>query len=190
MCEFVIREGPMFEAMIMNRELNNRNFQFLFENHSPHHIYYRWRLYSLLQGDPKDDWPTDDFQMFKGGSMWKPPAVNIYSEGMDDSLLELSDKEDQQAEQEQEDKAANKQPAKEDRRGDRDRDRDRGGRGKEKGVAKESKDRGLSDSQRDRFEDMLRNLMPDRNPIAETMVIYSDTRSVWWYHQIVCYFDH
>ena len=50
MVEFVIREGPMFEAMIMNREINNRNFLFLFENKSPEHIYYRWRLYSMLQG--------------------------------------------------------------------------------------------------------------------------------------------
>ena len=25
--EFVIREGPMFEAMIMNREMNNPKFQ-------------------------------------------------------------------------------------------------------------------------------------------------------------------
>ena len=30
--------------------------------------------------------------------------------------------------------------------------------------------RGLSESQRDRFEDMLRTLLPDRNPVAETMV--------------------
>ena len=49
MVEFVIREGPMFEAMIMNREINNPNFTFLFENKSPEHIYYRWRMYSLLQ---------------------------------------------------------------------------------------------------------------------------------------------
>ena len=49
MVEFVIREGPMFEAMIMNREMNNRNFAFLFENQSSDHIYYRWRLFSLLQ---------------------------------------------------------------------------------------------------------------------------------------------
>jgi U2-associated protein SR140 len=48
--EFVIREGPMFEAMMMNREINNRSFQFLFENQSPEHIYYRWRLFSMLQG--------------------------------------------------------------------------------------------------------------------------------------------
>lgn len=49
MVEFVIREGPMFEAMIMNRELSNPNFAFLFENKSPEHVYYRWRLYSLMQ---------------------------------------------------------------------------------------------------------------------------------------------
>ena len=49
MVEFVIREGPVFEAMIMNREMNNRNFRFLFDNQSPEHIYYRWRLFSILQ---------------------------------------------------------------------------------------------------------------------------------------------
>lgn len=30
MVEFVIREGPMFEAMIMNRELNNPMFRFVY----------------------------------------------------------------------------------------------------------------------------------------------------------------
>lgn len=79
MIEFVVREGPMFEAMIMNREINNpmyrsvqlciRNvlpvnillvfaglfselslfYRFLFENQSPAHVYYRWKLYSILQ---------------------------------------------------------------------------------------------------------------------------------------------
>ena len=29
MIEFVIREGPMFEAMIMNREINNPTFQYV-----------------------------------------------------------------------------------------------------------------------------------------------------------------
>lgn len=30
MVEFVIREGPMFEAMIMNRELNNPMFRYIY----------------------------------------------------------------------------------------------------------------------------------------------------------------
>ena len=160
MAEFVIREGPMFEAMIMNRELNNRVFQFLFENQSPEHIYYRWRLYSLLQGDPKDDWKTEDFRMFKGGSLWKPPSMNLYANGMDESLMESNDKEEE---------IKPKSSSKEDKRSTTERDR-RGGKEKEDKSSKESKDRGLSDSQRDRFEDMLRTLVPDRNPLAETMV--------------------
>ena len=28
MIEFVIREGPMFEAMIMNKEMGNKKFRF------------------------------------------------------------------------------------------------------------------------------------------------------------------
>lgn len=31
MIEFVIREGPLFEAMIMNKELNNPMFQYVFK---------------------------------------------------------------------------------------------------------------------------------------------------------------
>lgn len=30
MIEFVIREGPMFEAMIMNKEFHNPKFQYVF----------------------------------------------------------------------------------------------------------------------------------------------------------------
>ena len=41
---------------------------------------------------------------------------------------------------------------------------------KEEPITKPKKNNGLSESQRDRFEDMLRNLLPDRNPLAETMV--------------------
>jgi len=75
MIEFVIREGPMFEAMIMNRELNNPMYQFLFDNQSPAHIYYRWKLFSILQGDSPETWKTEEFRMFLGGSMWKPPPL-------------------------------------------------------------------------------------------------------------------
>ena len=161
MAEFVIREGPMFEAMIMNRELNNRVFQFLFENQSPEHIYYRWRLFSLLQADPKDDWKTEDFRMFKGGSVWKPPAMNLYANGMDESLIEYSDREEEET--------TRKPSCKEETRQSSDRER-RSAKDREDKSNKDPKERGLSDSQRDRFEDMLRNLMPDRNPLAETMV--------------------
>ncbi|XP_069831503.1 U2 snRNP-associated SURP motif-containing protein isoform X3 [Dendropsophus ebraccatus] len=82
MIEFVVREGPMFEAMIMNREINNPIFRFLFENQRPAHVYYRWKLYSILQGDSPTKWKTEDFRMFKNGSFWRPPPLNPYLHGM------------------------------------------------------------------------------------------------------------
>ncbi|XP_018396133.1 PREDICTED: U2 snRNP-associated SURP motif-containing protein isoform X2 [Cyphomyrmex costatus] len=127
MVEFVIREGPMFEAMIMNRELNNPMFRFLFENYSPAHTYYRWKLYSILQGDVQKEWRTEDFRMFKGGSVWRPPPINPWTQGMPDELIEMEERQ-------------------EPRRGS------------------------LSNSQRDRLEDLLRNISPERIKVAEAMV--------------------
>lgn len=87
MIEFVIREGPLFEAMIMSREIENPNFRFLFENDTPSHTYYRWKLFSLLQGDTPTEWQQNEFRMFKGGSIWKPPPENFYSQGMPAELI-------------------------------------------------------------------------------------------------------
>ncbi|KAL0272337.1 UNVERIFIED_CONTAM: hypothetical protein PYX00_005352 [Menopon gallinae] len=125
--EFVIREGPMFEAMIMNRELLNPMYRFLFENQSPAHIYYRWKLFSILQGDSQTKWHTEEFRMFKGGSIWKPPPMNQYTQGMPDDLID--DKDDFEP---------------------------------RKGT--------LSNTQRDRLEDLLRNIGPERIKVAEAMV--------------------
>lgn len=87
MIEFVIREGPMFEALIMSREIENPIFSFLFDNESPAHIYYRWKLYSLLQGDTPSEWREQQFRMFKDGPVWKPPVANFYTQGMPDELV-------------------------------------------------------------------------------------------------------
>ena len=76
MIEFVVREGPAFEAIIMTKEINNPQFRFLFDNMSPAHSYYRWKLYSVLNGDSICKWRTKPFQMFKNGSYWQPPPVN------------------------------------------------------------------------------------------------------------------
>ncbi|KAF0294034.1 U2 snRNP-associated SURP motif-containing protein [Amphibalanus amphitrite] len=78
MLEFVVREGPLFEAMIMNKEADNELYSFLFDNQSAEHTYYRWKLFSILHGDSPQRWRTDEFRMFKGGSVWKPPPMNPY----------------------------------------------------------------------------------------------------------------
>lgn len=79
MIEFVVREGPMFEAIIMNREKNNPKYRFLFDNKSQDHVYYRWRLFSILHGEAPTKWRTADFRMFRGGSLWRPPILNDFS---------------------------------------------------------------------------------------------------------------
>ncbi|XP_068437639.1 U2 snRNP-associated SURP motif-containing protein isoform X1 [Clinocottus analis] len=94
MIEFVVREGPMFEAMIMNREINNAMYRFLFENQSPAHVYYRWKLYTILQGEAPVKWKTEDFRMFKNGSLWHPPPLNPYLHGPYDDGEEEEEDED------------------------------------------------------------------------------------------------
>ena len=144
--EFVVREGPLFEATIMNQEINNPQFKFLFENHSPEHIYYRWRLYSLLQGDTKEKWCTVPFRMFKGGSLWKPPLPNIYTSGIPEDMLDehgqIRDPKEELKirESEEKEKPVKKAPA-----------------------PPAPGKRALSDRQRDHLEDILRSLLPDRS---------------------------
>ncbi|CAL1542099.1 unnamed protein product [Lymnaea stagnalis] len=145
MVEFVVREGPMFEAMIMNRELNNPFFRFLFDNKSPAHTYYRWKLYSILHGDTTSKWRTDEFRMFKGGSIWRPPPINPFTQGMPEDLV------NREANSEFElilrkGKLTNRQGF----------------------IFKYSKCQNMH--QRDRLEDVLRELTPERLKIAEAMV--------------------
>ncbi|KAK8738232.1 hypothetical protein OTU49_004118 [Cherax quadricarinatus] len=92
--EFIVREGPMFEAMIMNREINNPDFRFLFENQSPAHVYYRWKLFSMLQGDSPNRWTTRPFRMFANGSIWKPPPLNPFLQGMPEELIKMEEEEE------------------------------------------------------------------------------------------------
>jgi len=44
----------------------------------------------VLQGDTPFKWRTDEFRMFEDGSMWRPPQMNPYSQGMPDELVEGS----------------------------------------------------------------------------------------------------
>ena len=143
MVEFVIREGPIFEATIMNRELANPQFKFLFENQSPEHLYYRWRLYSMLQGETKDKWSMEPFQMFKNGSMWKPPLGNVFTGGMPAEILDKDGGSLDIVEESvvgEKKKETYKAPPP---------------------TAPPGK-RPLSDKQRDHLEETLRNLIPDR----------------------------
>ncbi|CAG5094587.1 Oidioi.mRNA.OKI2018_I69.XSR.g13687.t1.cds [Oikopleura dioica] len=83
--EFVVKQGPMFEAMLMDKEANNPMFQFLYDFQCPAHSYYRWRLYSILNGESFTFWRTNRFKLYAGGPWWKPPILPFITHGMPDS---------------------------------------------------------------------------------------------------------
>lgn len=158
MIEFVVKEGPMFEAIIMNREINNPMFRFLFDNQSPAHIYYRWRLFSVLQGEHPNKWRTEEFRLFKGSSIWKPPPVNLYLQGMPDDLVEKCNE-----------KEESHSPYKWGKSNTESKDSHRSFK-----EDKDAKKTCLTDSQREKFEDILRGLTPERNKILEAMIFCID----------------
>ncbi|KAJ3128304.1 U2 snRNP-associated SURP domain-containing protein [Physocladia obscura] len=82
--EFVIVHGPAFEALLMGREQGNSDYAFLFDHTHPYHSYYRWKIFSLMNGDSKTSWPTKSFAMFDEGPVWVPPEPPI-NEGCNDS---------------------------------------------------------------------------------------------------------
>lgn len=93
MIEFVIQEGPLFEALIMQRSANDPKFLFLFQNTSAQHIYYRWKLFSILQAEKPDKWRLEPFRMFTGGSMWQPPTPDqLEKEEIDKGHLSATDR--------------------------------------------------------------------------------------------------
>lgn len=64
---FVLQDGCEFEQAIMSYERDNPEFAFLFDLQSPDHAYYRWRLYSLAQGDSLRSWRIEPFVLLKDG---------------------------------------------------------------------------------------------------------------------------
>jgi U2-associated protein SR140 len=73
----VSQDGSEFERLIMARENNNKDFQFLFDKKSSDHLYYRWRVWSLCNGDTLSSWRVDPFLMFVDNSLWIPPARSL-----------------------------------------------------------------------------------------------------------------
>lgn len=48
-------------------------FNFLFTHDNETNRYYRWRVYSLVQGDSLKQWRTEPFCIYQGGKTWVPP---------------------------------------------------------------------------------------------------------------------
>ena len=74
---YVMRDGCEFEQVIMEREASNPDFAFLFDVHCPEHAYYRWRLFSLANGDSLRSWRVDPFLLAEGSNRWVPPPMTL-----------------------------------------------------------------------------------------------------------------
>ena len=72
LARYVAEDGRAFERAVMDRERDNEDFAFLFDHARPEHAYYRWRVFSLAQGDSLTRWRTDPFVMIEGGLRWTP----------------------------------------------------------------------------------------------------------------------
>lgn len=75
---FVTKDGCDFEQIIMEQQYNNPEFEFLYNIDSPEHVYYKWRVYSLTQGDTLQTWRVEPFLMVKGGNRWVPPPMTVF----------------------------------------------------------------------------------------------------------------
>jgi len=66
---YVAQHGHVFEKLVMERERSNPKFTFLYNVNSSDHMFYRWRVWSLSQGDTLEKWRTTPFQMVVGGTL-------------------------------------------------------------------------------------------------------------------------
>ncbi|EFO26496.1 hypothetical protein LOAG_01982 [Loa loa] len=155
--EFLVREGPLFEAMLMGRERHNPVYRFLFDNHHPAHVYYRWKLYSILQGETPQTWRLQKFRMFDEGSWWQPPPHNILTGGMPECLYHTAFDGGLPAERPIVKSRKRKYSSSEDEEEDR-----KEVKTKWRGV--------LSTAERDELEDILRGLLPEKSSVADAMV--------------------
>ncbi|MEW5308379.1 MAG: hypothetical protein WDW38_000347 [Sanguina aurantia] len=120
-------DGCMFEQLLMEAEQSNADYAFLFDLRCPEHAYYRWRLYSLAEGDTLRTWRVEPFVLVKGGCRWVPPPMTAVQA----ATLTAAQKGDP--------------PVRE-------------------------RERTLLESERDRFEDMLRGITVERTDITDAMM--------------------
>ncbi|KAJ1786028.1 hypothetical protein LPJ59_006014 [Coemansia sp. RSA 2399] len=100
--EHVITHGPAFELQLISRKSNDPRFEFLTDYELPEHAYYRWRMYSLLNGDTKHKWRDQMFFMHDKGPVWVPPAIIEHAKPTDEMAWDYEDVDTASSEAEEE----------------------------------------------------------------------------------------
>ena len=75
--ERVLKYGTNFETNLINMQKDNPQFSFLTDFNSADHAYYRWKVYSLKNGDLTYWWRLQPFLMFENGPVWSPPKITF-----------------------------------------------------------------------------------------------------------------
>ena len=98
LASYVALDGSAFEDAVVERERGNpvcamrwrrflwlaldapaprriQDFSFISDTTSDEHMFYKWRVFSLAQGDSLSRWHEEEFEMVLGGAMWKPPTM-------------------------------------------------------------------------------------------------------------------
>eukprot|EP00916_Digyalum_oweni_P014356 GHVL01023585.1.p1 GENE.GHVL01023585.1~~GHVL01023585.1.p1 ORF type:complete len:1053 (+),score=208.92 GHVL01023585.1:244-3402(+) len=145
--KYVALEGHQFEQIIMEKEILNGMYAFLFHQASPDHIYYRWRTFAYSQGDSVTAWRTEPFQIFIGGPMWVPPPCDKSDEAKSTNFTDG--------------------PSESGIGGS-------SGRGLGGPRSAQSGSISMSDADRDDFEDILRGLKMDKKSIENGLIFAID----------------
>lgn len=87
-------ELPDRNSLLFPEPYTPDHFYWLTETDLPDSHYYRWRVYSILQGDTLTRWRTEPFQYQQNGSWWLPPEFTKNTIGNDDEIDETNMKDE------------------------------------------------------------------------------------------------
>ncbi len=81
---------------MIEKERDNKDFEFLMYQGTEENNYYRWRVYSFVQGDSEENWRVEPFQFLLGGNIWHPPKFenNFLISSEHDEKLKIKKKEE------------------------------------------------------------------------------------------------
>lgn len=68
-----LENGPGSELKLHASQKNNDEYRFIFDVNSKDHLYFRWKLHSVLVDKSFTNWNTQPIQMTKDGPTWIPP---------------------------------------------------------------------------------------------------------------------
>jgi len=158
---FIAEEGHPFEQVIMEREVNNPRYNFMFDHSSAEHLYYRWKVVSLCTGGTEDSWDSQAMQLEVGGTIWTPPPCPRPPPSKRGSPSRSSSSS----------RSSSRSRSPSPRRSGKSRERgfERVGGGYQTERDRKTVGRELTEDERDDLEDMLRSLVVERASIKECM---------------------